>query len=163
MYFWSQYIDSANLEYTAKSTSTSLWPTIPVENTSPGFQGTVFSVHPLSHNSLPWISWSSNQVSSCNWNTMLLEAHCYHQLTSLEKSPMCPFSSDSEFHHPLPWSILPCFHLIRPTYTLEYQDHGFETLEHNILSYETFMDYPYKLMHTTKPVTTGYHPYLHWY
>ena len=35
-HFWSQYFDSANLEYTAKSTSTSLWPTGLLDNMSSG-------------------------------------------------------------------------------------------------------------------------------
>ena len=38
------------------------------------------------------ISLSCNQVSSCTWKTMFLEAHCDQLFTFLKKSLVCPFS-----------------------------------------------------------------------
>ena len=49
------------------------------------------------------------------------------------------------------------------TYTLEYQDHGFEYWKHKVLSYEMLMTYPHNLLRPTQPVNIGYHPYLHRY
>ena len=56
IHFWSQYFDFANLEYTAKSTSNSLWPTGPLENMSSGVWEIIDSGYPLLHNIVPWIS-----------------------------------------------------------------------------------------------------------
>ena len=90
--FVSQYFDSTNLGYTEKSTSTSLWLTGPLENMSSGFQGTVCFGHPLSWNIGPWTYFLYNHVSSCTWKTMLLKAHCDHQLIFLKQSTICPLS-----------------------------------------------------------------------
>ena len=81
-HLWSQYFDFANLEFTAKSTTITLCPTGPLENMSLGLYEIISSVYHLLHNIVPWISWLSNQVSSCTWKTMFLEAHCDQQLTS---------------------------------------------------------------------------------
>ena len=99
---WSQYFESANLWYTAKSTSNSLLPIVPLENTSSGVYETVSSWHPLSHNIVPWISWFFNQVSSCIWGTMFLEANCDQKLTTLKQSPMtCSSPRRTFFLHAL--------------------------------------------------------------
>ena len=44
---------------------------------------------------------------------------------------------------------------------MEYQDCGFDTRGHNILSYETLMAYPYNLLHLTQLVKIGSHWYIY--
>ena len=46
-----------------------------------------------------------------------------------------------------------------PPYTSEYQDRGFESLEHKIISYEMLMTYPYNLLCPTQPVTMDHIDY----
>ena len=94
----------------------------------------------------------------CSWNNIVIR-----NWIPWSHPPCVPYHKTLNlFIHCLKM-ILPCFHLIRTPYMLEYQDRGFENWEHKILSYETLMAYTYNLLHPTEPVATGYNSYLHWY
>ena len=61
------------------------------------FWRTISSGYLLLHNIVPWISWLSNKISSCIWETMFLEAYCDQQLTSLKNLSCVPSHKTLDF------------------------------------------------------------------
>ena len=95
--------------------------------------------------------------------TMLLERHCDQQLTSLKNISHVSLLIRLWILSFIALKYSSMFHLIRSLFTSDYQDRGFETWKHKIISYETLMMYQYNFLHPTQPLTIGSHPYLYCY